>query len=132
VTQQSRSGDIGETIAAKELDAHGWAVSWPPKNQPNYDLIVEKDGRQRRVQVKTSAEKKDLDWISCGKCTVSVLYHGEPMLNTVAGHDHCEIVMCVTYLKANHDQYRIWIFPVDQAEHYFCKHAKGQCQSKLG
>ncbi len=96
MTEQSRSGSIGERIAAKELQAHEWNVTWPRQNQPNYDLIVGKGGRQKRVQVKTSAEKKQFDWVFAGDCTAGVLYHGETMLNTVSGHEYCEFVICVT------------------------------------
>ena len=124
MTEQGRSGNIGEEIAATELGERGWAVSRPMANQPNYDLIAEKDGQRKLVQVKTSGEPKTLNWIAAGKCNEEVLHKSQPMLNTVPGHPHCEIVMCVTYLRNDPEQFRIWIFPIDQAEHYFSKHAK--------
>jgi|TARA_R100000808_G_scaffold7945_5_gene22797 hypothetical protein len=45
-------GDRGELLVAYELLNCGWNVSFPFGDNSHYDIIAERDGRVRRIQVK--------------------------------------------------------------------------------
>ncbi len=51
-------GDIGQLIAAKEFLRRGWHVAFPYGENMKYDLIIEKEGIMKRVQVKACFPKK--------------------------------------------------------------------------
>ena len=48
-----RIGNVAELAVAKKLVEYGFTVSWPLGDDA-YDLIAEKDGHSRRVQVKSA------------------------------------------------------------------------------
>ena len=52
-------GDVGEAIAVVEFTQQGFMVSKPLSNNARYDLIVDKDNKLYRVQVKTTQSIKD-------------------------------------------------------------------------
>ncbi len=58
-------GDIGELAVAGELLRLGWNVSFPYGENLKYDLIVEKQGKMKRVQVKTVIPKNGALRINC-------------------------------------------------------------------
>lgn len=47
-------GDIGQLIAAKEFLRQGWHVAFPYGENLKYDLVIERDGVMKRVQVKSA------------------------------------------------------------------------------
>lgn len=52
-------GDIGESIAIMQFTKAGSVVSKPLTNNARYDLIIEKNKKLYRVQVKTTQSVKD-------------------------------------------------------------------------
>lgn len=54
-----KQGDIGEARAVYEYTRLGWVVCKPLCDSAKYDLIVERDGKLKRVQVKTATKKKN-------------------------------------------------------------------------
>jgi len=52
-----RIGSVGELAVAARLAELGFTVSWP-LIEASYDLIAEKDGHIRRIQVKTASLNK--------------------------------------------------------------------------
>ena len=52
-----RQGDLGEASAIELLTASGGRISFPLFHSPDYDLILELNGRLLRVQVKTSTRR---------------------------------------------------------------------------
>lgn len=50
-------GTASELTVASKLVRTGFTVSWP-LNQDAYDLVAEKDGKLRRIQVKTATLNK--------------------------------------------------------------------------
>jgi hypothetical protein len=50
-------GNIGEFVIAADLIEKGCVVMFPSGGNPHYDLVVEKEGIFRRVQVKYVTEK---------------------------------------------------------------------------
>ena len=52
-----RTGSVGELAVATKLTELGFTVSWPLTDDA-YDLIAEKDGHSRRVQVKSATLNK--------------------------------------------------------------------------
>ena len=54
ISNSIQQGDIGESRAVYEFTVQGFTVSKPLTSTTKYDLIVEKDGVLKRVQVKTT------------------------------------------------------------------------------
>ncbi len=61
-----KQGDIGESRAIYEYTRLGWVVCKPLCDSAKYDLIIERCGKLKRVQVKTSSQKKN------GTCEVGL------------------------------------------------------------
>ncbi len=55
-------GNVGEALAIGALAKAGYAVAIPLQNNLPYDLIVDKDGKLSRVQVKTTTSRKETGW----------------------------------------------------------------------
>ena len=53
-----QQGDLGEASAIDWLTRQGAVVCGPLGHSPDYDLVVELDGRLQRVQVKTSTQER--------------------------------------------------------------------------
>ncbi|MFA6423761.1 MAG: group I intron-associated PD-(D/E)XK endonuclease [Candidatus Magasanikbacteria bacterium] len=58
-------GDIGELLVAADLLEKGWMVSLPISENTRYDLIIEKNGKIKRVQVKAVVPKNGAMIINC-------------------------------------------------------------------
>ncbi len=58
-------GDIGELITAQELLKRGWHIAFPYGENHKYDLIAEKEGVMRRIQVKSVMPKNGVLHINC-------------------------------------------------------------------
>lgn len=58
-------GTIGELIAAEEFLRRGWVVAFPFGENQRYDLIIERDGLYKRVQVKAVYPRKGVLHINC-------------------------------------------------------------------
>jgi len=58
-------GDIGELIVAKILLQKNWHISFPYGENLKYDLIAEKNGIMKRIQVKTTMPKNGVLHINC-------------------------------------------------------------------
>lgn len=58
-------GDIGQLIVAKALLEKNWHISFPYGENLKYDLIAEKDGIMKRVQVKAVIPKNGVLHINC-------------------------------------------------------------------
>lgn len=54
-----KKGDVGLGVAISYFIRSGYTVSIPLTDSQEYDLIVDKDNLLQRVQVKTTAGKKD-------------------------------------------------------------------------
>ena len=52
-----RTGSVAELAVATKLTELGFTVSWPLTDDA-YDLIAEKDGHSRRIQVKSATRNK--------------------------------------------------------------------------
>jgi hypothetical protein len=65
-----KQGDIGEARAIYEYTKLGYVICAPLCDSAKYDLIIEKDGTMRRVQVKTSSQAREGGFIielsTCG------------------------------------------------------------------
>ena len=58
-------GDIGELIVATELLKSGWNISFPYGENLKYDIISEKAGVMKRIQVKSVFPKDGVLQINC-------------------------------------------------------------------
>ncbi len=58
-------GDVGELVVAAELTKNGWQVSFPYGENSRYDLIIEKDGVMKRIQVKAVTPKNGVLHVNC-------------------------------------------------------------------
>lgn len=52
------SGHITELYAAYFLADRGYNILWPLKTQSKYDLVIEKDGKLSKIQVKKASWSK--------------------------------------------------------------------------
>lgn len=60
-----QKGDIGELVAAQEFLRQGWHVAFPYGENMKYDLIVEKEGIFKRVQVKSVYPRNGVLHVNC-------------------------------------------------------------------
>ena len=58
-------GDLAELIVAADLARRGYQVSFPYGEDCDYDLIVDRNGRLERVQVKHSDSKGQVIRVQC-------------------------------------------------------------------
>ena len=58
-------GDIGQLIVATDLISKGWHIAFPYGENLKYDLIAEKDGICKRIQVKAVMPKNEVLHINC-------------------------------------------------------------------
>jgi len=58
-------GDIGELIVAQQLLKRGWHVAFPYGENLKYDLVAEKEGEFKRIQVKAVFSRKGVLHINC-------------------------------------------------------------------
>ena len=56
---KKEKGDLGVVYAIAEITSQGWCVSLPISEHRKYDLIAEKDGVYKRVQVRYTTPKND-------------------------------------------------------------------------
>ena len=57
VMNTRQQGDIGEGSAIQWLTQHGYHVAVPFGHSPDWDLLIERDGRLASVQVKTCTRR---------------------------------------------------------------------------
>jgi hypothetical protein len=57
-----RQGDLGEVSAIEWLSAQGYTIYLPLGHSPHCDLVIELDGRLKRVQVKTCSVYRNERW----------------------------------------------------------------------
>mgnify|MGYP001291321766 CR=1 FL=1 len=60
-----QKGDIGQLIVATDLTRRGWNIAFPYGENIKYDLIAEKNGICRRVQVKAVTPKNGALRVNC-------------------------------------------------------------------
>jgi len=58
-------GDIGELQVAKELLSRGWHIAFPFEENLKYDLVAEKEGVFKRIQVKAVMPKNGALHVNC-------------------------------------------------------------------
>ena len=81
-------GDIGELITAQELLRRGWHVAFPYGENLKYDLIIEKEGIIKRVQVKTVIPKNGVLHINCRSSNNwSVIHYSKDDFEVLAAVD---------------------------------------------
>jgi len=71
-------GDIGELAAAQEFLKRGWKVAFPYGENLKYDLIVEKDGVFKRVQVKAVYPRNGVLHVNCRSSNNWSVVHYKP------------------------------------------------------
>lgn len=52
-------GEAGEVIVISEASRRGYSVSLPLSKNLKYDLVVERNGKLEKIQVKTTSPNKD-------------------------------------------------------------------------
>jgi hypothetical protein len=62
-TNSSKQGDIGESKAIYEYTKLGYTVSRTIFDSAKYDLIIERNGKLKRVQVKTTTTRKHNNYV---------------------------------------------------------------------
>lgn len=98
-----KQGDLGEARAIYEYTRLGYVVCKPLCDSAKYDLIVEKDGNIKRIQVKTSARKSKYGAYEVGLRTTG----GNQSFNTAKlrnNGDYDELFILV-------DDGRCWMIP---------------------
>lgn len=71
-------GDIGQLIAATELIKRGWHIAFPYGENCKYDLIAEKEGLFKRVQVKAVTPKDGILRVNCRSSNNWSVIHYRP------------------------------------------------------
>jgi hypothetical protein len=81
-------GDIGELMVAQNLLENGWHVAFPYGENLKYDLVAEKEGIFRRIQVKTVNPRDGALKINCRSSNNwSVYYYSTIDFETLAAVD---------------------------------------------
>lgn len=92
---KKRTGSVAELAVATKLAELGFTVSWP-LIEDSYDLIAEKDGHSRRVQVKSANINKGGSY----RCTLA---HGSPARQGYTKNDCDVIVLHAPYSRDFND-----------------------------
>ncbi|MBI2444358.1 MAG: hypothetical protein HYV42_03925 [Candidatus Magasanikbacteria bacterium] len=71
-------GDIGELVVAVKLLQDGWHVAFPYGENLKYDLVVEKQGIMKRVQVKSVFPKNGVLHVNCRSSNNWSVIHYQP------------------------------------------------------
>ena len=71
-------GDIGQLLVAAEIMTRGWHISLPYGENLKYDLIAEKDGIFKRIQVKAVIPKNGVLHINCRSSNNWSVVHYSP------------------------------------------------------
>jgi len=91
-------GDIGETRVLAELIKRGYNVSIPFGHDAKYDLVVEVDGKLKKVQVKTTASKGGKMRVQCR--TISNIIKGKQIRVTYTKKDFDYMIVYDTVTDA--------------------------------
>ena len=60
----TEQGALYERDVAKAMEEHGYAIQWPPPNQPHYDFVAAKGNVRSAVQAKDLKGKAELNAIA--------------------------------------------------------------------
>ena len=116
MTKRMIIGRDGETECIRQLEQRGWLVevlNTHRPNTPNADLISEKAGLRRTIQVKASRKPKG--YVTGGGVNPKIVAGG-PIFNRVATVRACEFVI---FLATENGDWRHFVVPVAQAEEVF-------------
>ncbi len=70
MSKTNRIGDVGELAVASRLAQLGYRVSIPFGHDSPYDLIVEVDGKLKKVQVKSITPVNNAHMITFQDCVI--------------------------------------------------------------
>jgi hypothetical protein len=65
VAELKRKGDLAELMVATDLARRGYKVAFPFGEDWDYDLIVDRDGRLERIQVKHANGNGEIVPVKC-------------------------------------------------------------------
>src|SRR3989338_10767362 len=71
-------GDIGELMVATELLRAGWHISFPYGENLKYDILAEKEGVFKRVQVKAVTPRNGVLRVNCRSSNNWSVLHYKP------------------------------------------------------
>jgi len=103
---KNSSGLSGEYFVAVELYRRGWSVGITIGNAKSIDILAEKGGKVRQIQVKSIYQKKNVGWpINAQQIEQDIYYiFVNLMANTM---EHPEFFICKSQeVSKNHRQYK--------------------------
>lgn len=120
----SMRGEFGEAVVRMAYVQNGWRVSSAPANYP-YDLVIERHGVTRRVQVKTVRRSRAVNFKTTDEFDTAAIVAGDgsiyviprsAMRFTSAGADSTRSKFSLT--RAIREAYRIGTFsPIKFEDH---------------
>ena len=114
---------------ACQLQMRGWSVTHmndSRANVPNTDLMIQKDGVRRAIQVKCSRKPKG--YVTGGSVNPKVLA-GSAIFNRVLSEAACDYVV---FLATENEAWRYFVVPVHQAEALFRKNIDALISDRHG
>ncbi|MDO8639322.1 MAG: group I intron-associated PD-(D/E)XK endonuclease [bacterium] len=111
--QKKTKGDIAELAVAKKLMEDGWRVLIPYGENHRYDLVVEKDHKFVRIQVKYVTPRNNVLNINCRSSNNwSVLHYSPEEIDIISAYNpHDGEIYFIPILEINRSLFKIRISP---------------------
>jgi hypothetical protein len=102
-------GDIAELAVAKRLMLEGWQILFPYGEDHRYDLVVEKDGKFIKIQVKYITPKNGAIDINCQSSNNwSVLVYNPSEIDVIAAYNSTdEEIYFLPASKMHHRSFKL-------------------------
>lgn len=102
-------GDVAELAVAKKLMGEGWKILFPYGEDHRYDLVVEKDKKFVRIQVKYVTPKNGAIDINCQSSNNwSILVYNSNEIDVIAAYNSkSEEIYFVPSSQINHRSFKL-------------------------
>ena len=104
-------GDLAELAVAKRLMSEGWKILFPYGEDHRYDLVVEKDNKFVRIQVKYITPKNGAIDINCQSSNNwSILVYNPEEIDVIAAYNSkSEKIYFIPSAEMNHRSFKLRI-----------------------
>ena len=111
--QKKTKGDIAELAVAKKLIENGWKVLFPYGENHRYDLVIEKNNKFVRIQVKYVTPKNGALEINCRSSNNwSVLHYSPKDIDIIAAYNSYDgEIYFIPVSKINRSLFKLRIAP---------------------
>ena len=131
--QKKTKGDIAELAVAKKLIEKGWRVLFPYGENHRYDLVIEKDNKFIKIQVKYTTPKNGVLEINCRSSNNwSVLHYSPEEIDIIAAYNpHDGEIYFIPVSEINRSVFKLRIAPTKNNQKLKIHFAKDFSELKI-